>query len=199
MKIVKEGDKGRAVCETCGLVTTTYHLRDVPFNDKSGVVKNILAGVCDKCEKVVSIPRQSTPMIKAKFMETRKSSEFRVPAHFIDILRLASIKIDENVGEELSKALILYYVHNLDTGRFSSSELKGLLLSELASAPSTKRLSIKITNRTEEQLVSVVNRTGLKSNTDVIKGIILKIYEDILMPKTPKHFNELRSIASVFG
>lgn len=199
MNIVKEGDKGQVVCEDCGLVTITYRLRDVPFSDKSGVVKNIIAGVCDKCGEVANIPRQSTPKIRAKFVETRKSAEFRVPAHFIDILSLASSKIDENIGDELSKALVLYYVHNLETGRFASSNLKGLLSSAMADAPSTKRLSLKITGKTENELISVVKKSGLSSNAEVIKGIILEIYEDILKPKRPKHLAELRSIAAALG
>lgn len=65
MRIVKEGEKGKAICEGCGLTTTTYMLRDVDFSDKRGTVKNIIVGVCDKCNKVASIPNQSTPKIKS--------------------------------------------------------------------------------------------------------------------------------------
>lgn len=199
MRIVKEGDKSKAVCQFCGLVAITYNLRDVPFSDNNGIVRNILAGVCDKCDNVASIPRQSTPKIKAAYNEVKKSAEFRVPAHFIDILSLASYRIDEEMGDILSKPLLLYYVHKLNTGSISSSRLKKLLTSELASAPSTKRLSLKITERTEKELSSVVKKTGLQNNTDVIKGIILSIYEDIVQPKIPKHIKELKSIAATFG
>jgi len=185
MKIVKEGDKSKAVCQFCGLVAITYNLRDVPFSDNNGIVRNILAGVCDKCGNVASIPRQSTPKIKAAYNEAKKSAEFRVPAHFIDILSLASYRIDEEMGDILSKPLLLYYVHKLNTGSISSSRLK--------------RLSLKITERTEKELSSVVKKTGLQNNTDVIKGIILSIYEDIVQPKIPKHIKELKSIAATFG
>ncbi len=199
MKIVKEGDKNKAVCQFCGLQSITYALRDVPFSDNNGVVRNILAGICDKCDNVVSIPRQSTPKIKAAYNEVKRSAEYRVPAHFIDILSLASNRIDDEIGDTLSKPLLLYYLHKLNTGVISSSRLKELLASELASAPSTKRLSLKITERTEKELSSVVQKSGLQNNTDVIKGIILKIYEDIVQPKTPKHIKELKSIAATFG
>lgn len=199
MKIVKEGDKGKAVCQACGLTQTTYSLRDVAFNDNSGIVKNILAGVCDNCNSVVSIPRQCTPKIKATYNETKRSAEYRVPAHFIDILSLATSKIDGEMGDVLSKPLLLYYVHKLNSGAIPGTKLKELLSSDLALAPSTKRLSFKITERTEKELDCVVKKTGLNNNTDVVKGIILKIYEDIVEPKIPKHIKELRRIAASFG
>ncbi len=65
LKLHLPGGKGKAVCERDGRVSTTFRYRDVPFGDGSGVAKNILAGVCDRCGAVVSIPPQSTPAIRA--------------------------------------------------------------------------------------------------------------------------------------
>lgn len=66
MKLLNAGDKSKAICHHCGtLVTTTLRLCDVPFSNVSSVVKDILAGVCDQCDRVVSTPAQSTPAIKA--------------------------------------------------------------------------------------------------------------------------------------
>lgn len=67
MRVIKEGDKGKAICHKCGITTTTYNLRDVDFSDNCGIVKNIIASVCDKCNEVVSIPRQSVPKIKNEY------------------------------------------------------------------------------------------------------------------------------------
>jgi hypothetical protein len=65
MKILKVGDKQKAVCYKCKAVkNTTFYLRDVPFSDGSGIVKNILVGVCDFCDGVIITPHQSTPAIK---------------------------------------------------------------------------------------------------------------------------------------
>jgi hypothetical protein len=61
MKIFQEGDKSKAFCHDCAaIVETTFMRRNVPFNDGTGVVKNILSGVCDVCKRVVSVPAQST-------------------------------------------------------------------------------------------------------------------------------------------
>jgi hypothetical protein len=61
-----EGDKSIAVCHECReVVDTTLKRRDVPFSDGSGVVRDILAAVCDVCGSVVAIPACSAPTIKA--------------------------------------------------------------------------------------------------------------------------------------
>lgn len=67
MRFLKEGDKGKAVCHKCGFTIITYHIRDVDFSDNHGIVKNIIAGICDKCNEVISIPRQSMPQIKEDY------------------------------------------------------------------------------------------------------------------------------------
>ena len=42
MKIFKVGDTQKAICENCrSLENTTFVLRDVPFSDGDGVVKNV--------------------------------------------------------------------------------------------------------------------------------------------------------------
>lgn len=65
-QVFNVGDKSHAVCEACqGVVITTFELRDVPFSDGRGVVKGVLVGVCDQCDRVVSIPNQSSPAIAA--------------------------------------------------------------------------------------------------------------------------------------
>lgn len=64
MKQVKPLDKGKAICENCEkLVTTTYLYKDVPCNN-GNVVENILMGVCDECNSVVSLPHQEVGKIK---------------------------------------------------------------------------------------------------------------------------------------
>lgn len=64
MKIYKVGDRSKGICPDCGMVETTFILKDVPIKDSSAIAKNILAGVCSKCEKVISIPQQSAADIK---------------------------------------------------------------------------------------------------------------------------------------
>ena len=64
MKIYLETEKGRALCERDGLVTTTFTFRDVPFRNGLDSVSNILVAVCDECGDIVAIPPQSSLEIK---------------------------------------------------------------------------------------------------------------------------------------
>jgi len=81
MKIFKVGDSQKAICENCrSLENATFALRDVPFSDGSGVVKNVLAGVCDKCDQVSILPHQSTSVVEKQLEIQRKPIESRLPA-----------------------------------------------------------------------------------------------------------------------
>lgn len=81
MKLYQPGDKSKAVCSKCGkLVSTTFAYRDVPFDDGSGVVKGILAAVCDECQYVVAVPSQSTPAIRRAREAAEISLEGSIPA-----------------------------------------------------------------------------------------------------------------------
>lgn len=65
MTSLNVGDKGQAICEDCEkLVETTYQIRDIPLSDSRIIVPNLLVGVCNSCDKTVSIPAQNTAKIK---------------------------------------------------------------------------------------------------------------------------------------
>lgn len=56
------GDETLAVCNACAaMVSATYRVRDVPFEDGSGAASGILVAVCDQCDDVCCIPAQSAP------------------------------------------------------------------------------------------------------------------------------------------
>jgi hypothetical protein len=199
MRIVKEGDTRQVICHNCGKGQATYLLRDVDFNDKSGTVKNILAAVCDKCHAVVSIPAQSTPKIKEEYNKIKSSLEVRVPAHFLDILNVASQKINPALDDSFSRALILYYIHALNSGRYEQQDLAKLLNGDLAKAKASKRISIKINTWQLNELNEIMVKHHLKKNTDVIKAVILKINEDIVQNEKPEKLSELRNVAAAFA
>lgn len=198
MKIIKEGDSGKGICDSCGLVNTTYLLRDLDFSDNRGTVRNVLAGVCNKCNKVINVPSQSIPQIKSEYNKQSKSFETRVPAHFIDILNLAVKKIDIDLDENFIKHLIFYYLHGLNSGKFKAKKLSNFLDSDVAKAKASKRFSIKINEKAEKELDNVINISGLNKKSDVMKGIILQINEDIVQTKKPKYLDELKTIASAY-
>lgn len=199
MRIVKEGDKRQVICHNCGRSEATYLLRDVDFSDKSGTVKNILAAVCDKCHEVVSIPAQSTPKIKAEYKKTKAPLEVRVPAHYLDVLNVATQKINPELDESFNRTLIMYYVHALSTGRYKQKNLANLLNDDFAKAKSSKRLSMKVNTSQLDELNSIMIQHHLRKNTDVIKAVILKINEDIVQNEKPEQLSELRNVAAAYA
>ncbi|MDW6002360.1 hypothetical protein [Vibrio mangrovi] len=199
MKIVKEGDKRQVVCPVCGLSLATYALRDIDFSDQSGTVKNVLAAVCDTCQKVVSIPKQSTAKVRAEYNKVKTSVDVRLPAHYLDILTLAAQKIDPTLTESFNKPLVLYYLHALSRGRYPACDLSQLLESDLAKARASKRFSLKLNEKSLFEVKALMTAQGLKSNTDVFKSVILKINEDLVQGKVPEHLPELQNFAAAFG
>ena len=194
MKILKEGDTKKVACNTCeSFQNATFQLRDVPFSDGSGLVKNVLVGVCDACDSVAVVPHQSTPLIKKQLVKLRKPLEVRVPSHFIDILNLASDQL--GAATDFVPNLIKFYIHALSKNEISSSNLSSLLKSELAQGKATKRIALKGRYIVEEaELIKA--SAHISSTTELLKSVVLKINDDILVHKRPKRIKALESLVA---
>lgn len=194
MRIFKVGDTQRAACSNCkSFKDVTFQLRDVPFSDRRGIVKNVLVGVCDCCNSVIVLPHQSTPAVKKELEVHRKALESRVPAHMIDILNLVSNQLSG--GTEFIPSLIKFYMHLLSKTHSSSSVLLKYLDSELAQGKAQKRISIK-GRLVVEEVNHLKEITKITSTTDIIKGVVLKINDDILVKKEPHAIKQLQDIVA---
>ena len=192
MKIFKVGESQKAACEKCqSFENATLELRDVPFSDGTGIVKKVLVGVCDKCDSVNVLPHQSTPAVKKQYEAKRKPVEVRLPSHLIDILNLATNEIGAET--DFVPSLLKYYVHALAKDEVSSFKINSYLKEDLALGKSNKRLSLKGRNISEE-LEELKSKFHIKSTTDVLKGVILKINEDLLIKKSAKPIKHLQGI-----
>jgi len=194
MKIVRVGDTLRAACSDCkSVVTVTFTLRTVPFSDGIGTIKNVLVGVCDRCDSVAVLPHQSTPVVKKQMDAQRKALESRVPAHMVDILNLASVELSGST--EFVPGLIKFYIHSLSNNDIPSRDIPGYLDSELAKGKSQKRISIKGRLVTEE-VDRLKKITNIRSTTDLIKAVVLKINDDVLVKKKTGTIKQLKNIIS---
>lgn len=192
MKILKVGDTKKAACNTCeSFQDITFQLRDTPFNDGSGIVKNALVGICDTCDSVAVLPHQSTPAVKKQLEKQRKSLESRVPAHMIDILNLASDKLGG--GTEFVPNIMKYYIHALSNNEISSNNISRYLNSDLAKGVAQKRISLK-GRHLEEELILLKELIEVESTTDLLKIVVLKINDDVLVNERPKPMGRLKSI-----
>ncbi len=192
MKILKVDDTQRAACNNCkSFENVTFKLRDVPFSDGSGVVKNVLVGVCDRCNSVAVLPHQSTPLVQKQIEIQRKATESRVPAHMIDILNLVCIEL--NGGTEFVPCLMKYYIHSLSINEISPQGISKYLNSELAKGKAQKRISIK-GRYVAEELNSLKEITNIKTTTELIKSIVLRINDDVLVKKEKSTIKQLKNI-----
>ncbi len=194
MKIFKVGDSQQAICEACGtLENATFALRDVPFSDGEGLVKNVLVGVCDRCDGVVVLPHQSSPVVKRQLEARRKPIESRLPAHLLDILNLASVEIGGSV--DFVPHLMKFYIYSLAADEKSASVMAKFLLSDLATGKAEKRLSLK-GRRIYEDVEALKITARIDNTTDLIKTVILKINDDLLVNKRGRPLQQLRNIAA---
>ena len=194
VNIVKVGDIARAACDTCKkFVGVTYRLRDVSLSDGAGTVKDVIAGVCDQCDSVCVLPHQSVPAVAETISKTRKPVEGRVPAHMIDILRMASGEV--GAGSDFVPQLVKYYIHKMAREEISPAQVARLLKTELASGKAQKRISLK-GRSVFDDVELVKSRTQLKTTSEILKGVILKINVDILQKKNKKSIRILEDIAA---
>jgi hypothetical protein len=197
MKILKVGDVQKAACNNCkSFQNVTFRLRDVPFSNASGIVKNVLVGVCDSCDSVVVLPHQSTPLVKRQLEVQRKATESRVPAHIIDILNLVCVEL--NGGPEFVPNLMKFYIHSLANKEISSQGMSKYLNSELAKGKAQKRISIK-GRFVAEELNHLKTITNIKSTTELIKSIVLRINDDVLVKKKKGPIKQLKNIMAAMA
>ncbi|MBU9852735.1 hypothetical protein [Rahnella aceris] len=179
MIIYKVGDEKKAMCGVCeAFRIVSYQLRDVPFDDGSGMVKNIIAGVCKTCDSVAVIPFQSVPAIKKQLQIQRKAVETRVPAHMIDLLNMASAEL--GATPDFVPLLLKYYIHQLASNPEAALRLVTLLTSELATGLANKRLSLK-GREIGNDIEKLKSLSQIDNTTELLKGVVLMIHHDLLV------------------
>ena len=204
MKIFLDGDKGKAICDRCGgIVDTTFQRRDVPFSDGSGLVRNLLVGVCDSCDAVVSIPAQSTPAIRRARKPAPDNLEANLPAVYVDLLDYAVYTIDEQASTDFRRLLLTYFVHRDASDPRSVRRLRKAHDEALARYPEPRgvprrRLSLKVPPRVSLALRQLEEDTELNT-TELIKSVVCEIQDAVLERPQPAVIQALRTLSAVAG
>ena len=192
MKILKVGDSQKTICQYCrSLENATFKLRDVPISDGSGLVKNVLVGVCDKCDQVGILPHQSMPVVKKQLKAQRKPVESRLSAHMVDILNLATMELGGST--DFVPNLVKYYIHVMATDEKSAQNIAQFLKSDLAKGKAEKRLSLK-GRQIHRDIETLKLKSNITNTTDLIKSVILRINDDVLLKKKPTSIRQLKII-----
>lgn len=202
MFIYKAGETSKGMCERCdALVPTTFAYRDVPFDDGTGLVKDILCAVCDRCGRVVAVPPQSTPAIKRARGLADVPLEVMLSAPEMELLDLAIWRIDPDAGQRLRKPLLAKYLRRLVDDPGALAPLRSSAEGQSPGRPPAdktpkRRLSVKIAPKTEHAINRLMAASGLRKS-DLIRAIIHQIEMEIVRPDKPKGLEKLREMAWV--
>ena len=96
----------------------------------------------------------------------------------VDTLNLVTLEIGGST--DFVPSLIKYYLHTLVPNEKTARTLYSYLKSELASGKAEKRLSLK-GRQIDHELDLLKSLTHIENTTDLLKGIILKINDDVLL------------------
>ncbi|WP_077044445.1 hypothetical protein [Pseudomonas sp. KK4] len=208
MKLLFEGDQGKALCEHCQqIVTTTYVRRDVPFSDGQGQAKEILVGVCDDCDTVVAIPAQSTPSIKEARKQQLIPIEARLPAIYLDVLDAAMHVVTKEASVQTRKLFISYYLRVLVETKsatrlqrthdeFSEWLSKQMTCRQLTLSHSMKRLSMKVNPYVADDFIVLLEATHM-TRTELLKSVICHIQEDVIEDRNAAIISDLQRLTRV--
>lgn len=198
MNIFKEYDTSKAICDHCKkIVKTTFKVRDTIIHDrdeKPYKVKNILVGVCDNCDKTVSIPMQSSAAIsEVRLKDIKTTVDVRLPRHLLDILNNTIIALGIDSTSDKRGHLLRFYIASIITDIKNILTLKKNLNSPLlkGSFKRRSRLTLKFNSQLDEHFNDVMKATGLKQ-TEIIDSLIIKINNDVLTKKDKKISHELK-------
>ncbi|MEY4512242.1 MAG: hypothetical protein RLZZ450_4364 [Pseudomonadota bacterium] len=194
MKLYKAGDKSKALCPQCEqLRRTTFAERDVPFSSGTGLVSDVLVGVCDTCDTVVSIPQQSVPRIKDVVRQARRSVEVRVPRQLLDALGLACHEL--GFGADSSPVVFRYYLKRIAGRSKLRARLASLAASEEAAGHASARFSAKL-NDSMYALLQDIEQSGI-TQSDLVKAMLVLIKQDVLDEKRADVRRDLQSVMQI--
>lgn len=207
-KLYSPGDKSRAICPHCAkLVTTTFVYATVPFDDGNGSVKDILVAQCDECRAVVAIPAQSTPAIRHARETANVSLEAVLPAPYVEILDAAAFRIDNQATPQFRKTLFAFYLPDIPRTKGEADQFRQHLqkwgeehdgrFNRIGTAKvPNKRISLKLSKRTGEEVDEIVARTGL-TKTNLVRGIIMLVERDLILGTAEKPLKQLQRLAAI--
>src|SRR5690606_29985823 len=115
-----------------------------------------------------------------------------LPRHLLDVLLLASDQFDIGNPESLKDSLIRYYIGLAEQDDQIIKNIVRYSHSDFAKG-SGFRLSLKVNEAIFERFEHLRELTSL-NKTQLLKGLILQINEDILQKPLKKRLNDLQKV-----
>jgi hypothetical protein len=200
VKIYKEGEKSKGICEKCGeIVTTTFRYADLPYDGH--IIPDVLQDFCDVCGTAVSIPHQSSYRIREFRQKLAKQQEVRVPKHYRDIL--LAIARTHRLGGEYNKAcriLSELYLSRLAKPNHSKffKRIRLALQDDLSRGKRKSRISCYLSEPSLVVLHNLENEYHM-NYSDIVRGIIIAAKHDILDEEDTNILKELDEFAAKYA
>lgn len=197
MRIWMSGDCLEAICEQCGdIVQGTYRYRPFPLQKTGVVVPNVLVGVCDRCDGIISLPAQSAPRLKEARERQMEKVPLRFPRELEDVLGLISATLNAPMAA-VPGMLARYYLElaRRDAGlrRRIARAADAPILKQPRDARAAVSVAADVLGEVEQQMAD----EGLASRSDLFRGMMLVAGEDVLDNRAPRRREVLTEMAVV--
>lgn len=197
MRILKQGDKGQALCPTCRRrQATTYEYRTVRLRETGVDVDDVLVGVCDVCGEIVSIPAQSTPRLKEARDAKLATVNARIPRHLDDALHMVVDRYGAST-QTFASTLLRYYLNQVARSEPFARRVQRLARDKLAHGKADARVSLRLSEQLWAEAWREAREVGIQSQAELFKGVIIAALEDCLHDRAPARRRVLSGIAAV--
>lgn len=194
MRILREGDRGYALAEG-GRVEIVYEYRALELEASNATVENVLVGVDAKTGEIVTVPAQSTPKLKAA-RDARKERvmSVRMPRELDDVLHLVA-DYYRAVPRQFTPAVIRYYLTLAAGDTDLARRLGRLSKSRLATGKHWRNLRLRVRPELLVRLGEVDSAIEGTTRSDLVRGAVVAVKEDVLDGRAAHRRRELGAIA----
>lgn len=195
MRIIREGQRGVALAPDLGRVPVVYHYRDITL-DSGLCVENVLVGVHEDTDQILSIPAQSTPRIKEAREATKEQVlEARVPRELEDVLALLADHYGVT-GKKFAPALIRFYLRSAIEHPALARRMDRLSRIPLARGKLQGRVKVRCGTWLSSEVESLANRFAHSNQSDLVRGAIIAAKEDVLDGRVTRRSRALEAVAA---
>jgi len=197
MQLWDVGDRSEAICPHCRQrAVTSFEIRDVPVVDRRVTVPDVLVAVCSICGEIATIPPQSIPLLKEALEKEPTKVVARINRRLEDAIRL----ISTNYGtreRDFRSLLVRYYLLELSRNHTFAKRAAKLAHSDLVKGKKTGRLEVRLSVLALESAWDVARSVGMRSQTEMIEGVLAAATQDVLEHRAPKRSAQLQELAAL--
>lgn len=179
MRILREGDRGKALESEYGIVSIVYEYRTFHLAETNVDVPAVLVGVSERTGRILTVPAQSTPKLKAARDAVKEDTcQIRLPEQLNDVLFLLAEHY-RTEGKKFWPAVFRLYLYELTRSARLARRVVRLASSPLASGGPRTRFAVRAGARLLADVDRVAHDHGV-TRSDLARGVIVAAKQDVL-------------------